>query len=46
MFRLCLRHQVALASTDKTHGKINLQFKATMTLHNWHVKFRPTQMLQ
>jgi hypothetical protein len=44
MFRLHLPLwlQVALVSTGKTHGKINLLFKETMTLRNWPVKFRPT----
>ena len=44
IFRLRLRYQVAPASTGNNHGKINLQYKATMMLHNWPVKFRPTRM--
>ncbi len=39
-----LRFQVAPASTGNNHGKINLQYKATMMLHNWPVKFRPKRM--
>ena len=42
--RLRLRHQVALVSTGKLRGKISLQFKETMTLRNWPIKFRPIQM--